>query len=210
MGRSFLLADLADARLNLPRQLFQGIIFDCDGTLVDSMPVHYVAWVESLQQHGASFDFTEELFYSMAGIREQDVVRILNERHGTDVDPEAVAEHKLRLFKKRFSQVKEVQPVAALARVVHAQGMPMSVASGSELVTVQGCLEAAGLDHLFDIIITPKLVKQGKPAPDMFLLAAERMGLAPEDCLVVEDGESGMQAARAAGMSAVFVPREVR
>jgi HAD superfamily hydrolase (TIGR01509 family) len=66
------------------------------------------------------------------------------------------------------------------------------------------------MERLFEVIITPKLVEKGKPAPDMFLLAAERMGLDPEDCLVFEDGESGMQAARAAGMKAVFVPRTVR
>jgi HAD superfamily hydrolase (TIGR01509 family) len=88
--------------------------------------------------------------------------------------------------------------------------MPIAVASGSEEETVRGVLVANDLERLFEVIITPKLVQRGKPAPDMFLLAAERLGVAPEDCVVFEDGESGMQAARAAGMAAVFVPRTVR
>jgi HAD superfamily hydrolase (TIGR01509 family) len=75
---------------------------------------------------------------------------------------------------------------------------------------VRGCLEATGLIHLFETIITPKLVKHGKPAPDMFLLAAERMGIAPSECLVLEDGNSGLEAAKAAGMQAVFIPRTMR
>jgi beta-phosphoglucomutase family hydrolase len=200
----------ADPRLVLPERAFRGIIFDCDGTLVDSMPIHYVAWVESLNHHEAPFDFTEEIFYSLAGVREQDVVKLLNAKHGGAVDPDGVAEYKFELFQKRMREVGEILPVAGLARMAHGAGMPVAVASGSEEETVRGVLGANDLERLFEVIITPKLVKRGKPAPDMFLLAAERMGLAPEDCVVFEDGESGMAAARAAGMAAVFVPRTVR
>jgi beta-phosphoglucomutase family hydrolase len=194
----------------MPERSFGGIIFDCDGTLVDSMPIHYVAWVESLNHHGAPFDFTEEVFYSLAGIREQDVVKMLNEQYRSAVDPDGVAEYKFELFQKRMKEVGEIVPVADLARRAHLEGMPIAVASGSEEETVRGVLAANDLERLFEVIITPKLVKRGKPAPDMFLLAAERMGVAPVDCVVFEDGESGMQAARAAGMAAVFVPRTLR
>lgn len=208
--RSWNLTEWADSRFVIPERSFQGIIFDCDGTLVDSMPIHYVAWVESLNYHEAPFDFTEEIFYSLAGVREQDVVRMLNEEYGSAVDPDGVAEYKFDLFQKRMREVGEISPVAELARVAQREGMPIAVASGSEEETVRGVLEANDLERLFEVIITPKLVKRGKPAPDMFLLAAERLGLAPEECVVFEDGESGMQAARAAGMAAVFVPRTVR
>lgn len=208
--RSWLLTDWVDPRLVVPQRLFRGIIFDCDGTLVDSMPVHYELWVESLRHYQAPFEFTEEEFYSLAGIREQDAVNILNAKHGTEVDAEGVAEHKFRLFQERLTEVREIRPVSELARRAHREKVPISVASGSEEDTVRGVLRANDMERLFEVIITPKLVEKGKPAPDMFLLAAERMGLDPEDCLVFEDGESGMQAARAAGMKAVFVPRTVR
>jgi beta-phosphoglucomutase family hydrolase len=208
--RSWNLTAWADSRFVMPERSFGGIIFDCDGTLVDSMPIHYVAWVESLNHHGAPFDFTEEVFYSLAGIREQDVVKMLNEQYRSAVDPDGVAEYKFELFQKRMKEVGEIAPVADLARRAHLEGMPIAVASGSEEETVRGVLAANDLERLFEVIITPKLVKRGKPAPDMFLLAAERLGVAPEDCVVFEDGESGMQAARAAGMAAVFVPRTVR
>jgi HAD superfamily hydrolase (TIGR01509 family) len=196
--------------LQIPDHPFRALIFDCDGTLVDSMPLHYQAWVESLNHHGAPFDFTEEYFYSKAGVREQDVVKLLNAEYGTQVDPDAVADFKAELFAQMIPQVAEVRPVADFARSMHGE-LPMAVASGSEEHIVRGCLSANDLLHLFDdIIITPRLVARGKPAPDMFLLAAERMGVAPEDCLVLEDGQSGIDAAQAAGMKWVFVPRTLR
>jgi len=195
--------------LEIPDHPFQAYIFDCDGTLVDSMPLHYIAWVESLQQHDAPFEFTEEVFYAHAGIKEQDVVKILNAQYGTNIDPVSVDELKMEIFRKRIPEVQPVRPVAEFAESL-AGRFPLAVASGSEEPTVRGCLEATGLIHLFETIITPKLVKHGKPAPDMFLLAAERMGIAPSECLVLEDGNSGLEAAKAAGMQTVFIPRTMR
>jgi HAD superfamily hydrolase (TIGR01509 family) len=195
--------------LEIPDHPFQAYIFDCDGTLVDSMPLHYIAWVESLKQHDAPFEFTEEVFYAHAGIKEQDVVKILNAQYGTNIDPVSVDELKMEIFSKRIPEVQPVRPVAEFAKSL-AGRFPMAVASGSEEPTVRGCLEATGLIHLFETIITPKLVKHGKPAPDMFLLAAERMGIRPSECLVLEDGNSGLEAAKAAGMQAVFIPRTLR
>jgi beta-phosphoglucomutase-like phosphatase (HAD superfamily) len=126
------------------------------------------------------------------------------------VDPDSVADFKAELFAQMIPQVSVVRPVADYARSMYGK-LPMSVASGSEEHIVRGCLSANDLLHLFDdIIITPRLVARGKPAPDMFLLAAERMGIAPEDCLVLEDGQSGIDAAEAAGMKWVFVPRTMR
>jgi beta-phosphoglucomutase family hydrolase len=206
----FDLTELADSRLNLPGDRFGAILFDCDGTLVDTMPLHYVAWVESLRRHEAPFAFSEELFYELAGVREQDVVRDLNEQYGVWIEPDSVAEEKMRIFQHVVPQVQEIRPVADLARAAHGRGVPIAVASGSEEETVRACLGNAGLLSLFEVIITPRLVKRGKPAPDMFLLAAERLGVEPGSCLVLEDGLSGMRAAEAAGMQAVFVPRTLR
>jgi hypothetical protein len=196
--------------LTIPDSPFHAVIFDCDGTLVDSMPLHYEAWLASLKHHQAPFDFTENYFYSKAGVREQDVVKVLNAEYGTFIDPDSVAGYKADLFETLIPQIKAIDPVAEFARSMFGK-MPLSVASGSEEHIVRGCLEANGLLSLFDdIIITPRLVAHGKPAPDMFLLAAQRMGISPEDCLVLEDGQSGIDAAKAAGMQWLFVPRTLR
>ncbi|WP_395745754.1 HAD family hydrolase [Prosthecobacter sp.] len=195
--------------LEIPDHPFQAYIFDCDGTLVDSMPLHYIAWTESLQQHDAPFVFTEAEFYASAGMKEQDVVKKLNAQHGTNLDPVSVDELKMELFAKHIPRVQPVRPVAEFARSLYGR-FPIAVASGSEEQTVRGCLTATGLIDLFPIIITPKKVKHGKPAPDMFLLAAEQMGIAPSECLVLEDGQSGIEAAKAAGMQWVFVPPSLR
>ena len=195
--------------LQLPDRDFAAFIFDCDGTLVDSMPLHYIAWCESLAAHNAPFDFTEERFYGFAGVREQDTVMILNQEYGASIDPDSVAHEKSLRFMKHLPEIKEVRPVAEVARQWFGR-LPMSVASGSEPETVHACLTTTGLLSLFQTIITPRDVKRGKPAPDMFLLAAERMGVKPEDCLVFEDGQSGLDAAKAAGMASVFIPRTLR
>lgn len=195
--------------LEIPDYPFRGFIFDCDGTLVDSMPLHYEAWTASLKQHNAPFDFTEDFFYSRAGVREQDVVIELNGLYGSTVDPESVAGIKAEMFLSIIPQVKAIAPVAEFARSI-AGKYPMAVASGSEEPIVRGCLAANGLLELFPVIVTPVYVKRGKPAPDMFLLAAEKMGIAPKDCLVLEDGQPGIQAAEAAGMQWAFVPRTLR
>lgn len=195
--------------LEIPNRPFAAYIFDCDGTLVDSMPIHYVCWIEALRLNGADYPFTEEEFYSYAGVPEADTVRILNELHGVNIDPEAVVRSKAELFLKRIPEIQRINPVADYAIKLHGK-FPISVASGSESHIVHACLGNTGLLDLFPIIITPEKVKRGKPAPDMFLLAAERMGVEPKDCLVFEDGRSGLEAAAAAGMEAVFIPRTLR
>ena len=195
--------------LTLPDRKFAAYIFDCDGTLVDSMPIHYVCWVESLRRNGATYPFTEDEFYHYAGVREYDTVLILNEKHGVNINPDLVVELKSELFSKRIHEVPRVSPVAAYAESLHGHS-PISVASGSEAHIVRACLEGNNLFHIFDHIITPADVKRGKPAPDMFLLAAERMGVDPADCLVFEDGLMGVEAAKAAGMECVFIPRTLR
>lgn len=195
--------------LQIPDYPFRAYIFDCDGTLVDSMPRHYEAWLASLKLHNAPFDFTEEFFYARAGVREQDVVAELNAQYGSTVDPDAVAASKVEMFLKIIPQMEAIKPVADFARSLEGKA-PMAVASGSEEIIVRGCLAASGLLHLFPVIVTPANVKRGKPAPDMFLLAAEQMGVEPKDCLVLEDGQAGIVAAEAAGMQWAFVPRTLR
>ncbi len=195
--------------LNLPEREFDGYIFDCDGTLVDSMPLHFRAWSASFVHHEAPWSWTEDQFYANAGVPDRITVMELNERYGAAICPDQIHEFKAEWYARHLDEIKAVEAVAELARSYHAEGRKIAVASGSDLSLVEPSLEIAGLRDLFEIIITPADVLKGKPAPDMFLLAAERMGVAPGNCLVFEDGQAGIDAAKAAGMEWVFVPSRV-
>ncbi len=196
-------------RLDIPEGEFAGYIFDCDGTLVDSMPLHFRAWTASFEHHEAPWQWTEDEFYSNAGVTEQVTTMDLNRRYGAEIDPDSVHEWKVGWYSRHLHELQPVQAVADFARKMHGKGVPISVASGSELSVVEPSLKLTGLYELFDIIVTPADVERGKPAPDMFLLAAEKMGVAPEECLVFEDGQAGIDAANAAGMKSVFVPSRI-
>jgi len=192
--------------IHFPEREFEGYIFDCDGTLVDSMPLHFRSWTAGFEKAGAPWQWTEDEFYASAGVPDRVTVAELNERHGASIDADLVHEYKSEWYHRHIRELEPVPEIADLAKRYHAEGRRISVASGSDLSIVEPSLEATGLRDLFDIVITPALVKQGKPAPDMFLLAAREMGVAPEDCLVFEDGQKGIEAADAAGMESVFVP----
>jgi HAD superfamily hydrolase (TIGR01509 family) len=192
--------------LDLPDREFGGYIFDCDGTLVDSMPLHFRAWMASFVHHEAPWHWTEDEFYANAGVPDRVTVMELNARYGVALDPDSIHEFKAEWYSRHLADLAPVPAVAALAKRYHEEGRKISVASGSDLSLVAPSLEVAGLAPLFDIVITPADVKRGKPSPDMFLLAAERMGVDPADCLVFEDGKPGIEAAEAAGMKWVFVP----
>lgn len=193
-------------KLTLPDRPYAGYIFDCDGTLVDSMPLHYRAWTASFRHHGAPFEWSEERFYAGAGVPDREIVAGLNTEHGCALDADAVHETKLEWFVRHLHELTPVAAVAEIVRELHGRGEKISVATGSDLSLVEPELRHVGLRDYFEIIVTPADVRRGKPAPDMFLLAAERMGVDPADCLVFEDGKAGLQAADAAGMASVFVP----
>lgn len=192
-------------QLELPDRPFAAFIYDCDGTLVDTMPLHYRAWTRALERHRAPWPFTEDFFYTQAGISEPDTVRTLNRKHGSEVDPEGVARSKTESFFELLEELQAVGPVREHA-LAHRGRVPLAVVSGSEAGLVRECLQRTGMLDWFETIVTPADVQRGKPAPDMFLLAAERLGVAPGDCLVFEDGQSGIEGAQAAGMGTVFVP----
>ena len=170
------------------------------------MPLHLHAWRAALELHGFPPEqFTEKMHYDFAGMPGPAIVRQLNDGFGTTLAPEAVEASKLKWYLAHHHTIKPVQSVVDIA-LAQAGRKPMAVASGSDAeIVVQG-LEAIGILGLFQTIITPVDVARGKPAPDMFLLAADRMGVPPGRCLVFEDGLLGIQAAEAAGMASVFVP----
>jgi HAD superfamily hydrolase (TIGR01509 family) len=191
----------------LPEREYSGFIFDCDGTLADSMPLHQVAWIAALRKHGAMFEFTWELFMSRAGKTLEQTVAELNAQFGTALDPLSVAADQRAAYDAGIPKILPIEPVVALARDRARRGFPVSVASGGDALTVARTLAAIGVQDLFEIVVTAAEVKHGKPAPDLFLLAAKRMAVAPVDCLVFEDSALGIQAAERAGMGAVLVSR---
>ncbi|MDR1726619.1 MAG: HAD family phosphatase [Acidobacteriota bacterium] len=193
-------------RLEIPAGDFAGYIFDCDGTLADTMPLHYRAWRQAFEDFHTPFDFTEDKFYSMGGIATSKIVAVLNEEYGTSYDYDEIAAYKEGLFMGELPGVQPIPPVCDFARRAAADGFPVAVASGGFPEVVRETLRLIGMDGVFGgRIVTPDMVARGKPAPDIFLYAAGLMGVAPEKCLVFEDAEPGMAGALAAGMRLVVV-----
>ena len=192
-------------RFIAPTRTYAGYIFDCDGTLVDSMPLHFRAWRAAFRQHGASFDFDWALFVSRAGMPLETTVEALNQQFGSTLDPKRVVEVQLATYRTLLAEVTAIEPVVAFARQVAASGAQVSVASGGQRPEVETSLRSIGLLDLFRLIVAGNEVAHGKPDPEILLRCAEGMGVAPEDCLVIEDGELGIEAARRAGMDWVRV-----
>jgi len=193
--------------IQFPTRDYAGYVFDLDGTLIDSMPIHFAAWTAGLRNSGFVHEFSEEFFYSLGGVPTRRIVEILNERDGTHMDPDAVMHEKERLYLEMLPGVPRIEPVVAFAERAVAKGIPVSIASGGPRPVVNTALRGAKLDHLFPVVVTPEDVRHGKPSPEMFLLAAKKMGVPPRECLVLEDAELGRQAAVAAGMDCVMVPQ---
>ncbi|MEO8906210.1 MAG: HAD family phosphatase [Polyangiaceae bacterium] len=189
----------------LPGRRYSGFIFDCDGTLADTMPLHQRAWAHALRKHGATFDFSWALFMSRAGKTTELTVHELNEQFGLRLDPLLVAADQRAHFDVVAPGVLALHSVVAFAREQAAAGLPVSVASGGDVLTVRRTLATIGVADLFPVVVTAEDVKHGKPAPDLFLLAAQRMGVEPSDCLVFEDSLLGIEAASRAGMGSVLV-----
>jgi HAD superfamily hydrolase (TIGR01509 family) len=180
-----------------PEKLYKGYIFDCDGTVAHSMPIHYAAWRQTAEENG--IQMTEELFYSLGGVPTTRIVEILNEKFGTNLDPEQVARRKEAVYLENMGNMQPIEEVAAFARKV-AKFAKVSIASGGYLPVVLETLEAIGFKDFFPVVVTTEQVSRGKPFPDIFLEAAQRMGVAPHECLVLEDSPAGIDAAKAAGM----------
>lgn len=195
---------LAAMQLDIPPGDFAAYIFDLDGTLVDTMPLHYLAWDEAMRRAGMPGKLSEDLFYSLGGVPTLQVAELLAEHYRLKIDPWKVFHEKEALFSARTHEAALIEPVVAFARRM-AVTHPVAVASGGPRDIVHNTLELKSLAVLFPVVVTADDVMCGKPAPDMFLLAAKKMGVEPTRCLVFEDAEPGMRAAEAAGMQWVHV-----
>jgi beta-phosphoglucomutase family hydrolase len=189
--------------LLLPDHPFAGYIFDCDGTIADTMPLHFQAWDRAMRELGGIFP--EELFYSWGGKPTLQIVRELNAMYNLSMDPEQTVEIKERYYHDLIPQVLPIEPVVRLVKQFHGTA-PMAVASGGYREIVIATLRALDLLEFFDVIVGAEDVERGKPHPDPFLEAARRLNVEPSQCLVFEDSPLGMEAAQRAGMLAVLVP----
>jgi HAD superfamily hydrolase (TIGR01509 family) len=178
------------------------LIFDCDGTLVDTMPAHYVAWCEALKPYGIAFP--EHRFYALAGVPTAKIVEILAGEQGVKCDPLAVAEEKDQRYLEVEIECPPIEKVVAIARGQQGRRR-MAVASGNRSDIVRASLRGADIEELFEVVVGADHVVRGKPAPDLFLHAASLLATPPEQCMVFEDGDLGLQAGRAAGMMVVDV-----
>ncbi|MBB5341627.1 HAD family hydrolase [Tunturiibacter gelidoferens] len=189
-------------KLTLPKGTFKAYLFDCDGTIVNSMPLHYVAWKRVLAEWNC--EFGEQTFYAWGGMPVAEIIATLNVRDGLAMPVEEVAKRKEALYFEILPELKAVPEVLEHIEFSHGH-IPFAVVSGSTRDSVTASLEVLGLLDKFETLVCAGDYEQSKPDPEPFLLAAKRLGVKPEDCLVFEDTEMGIQAATAAGMASVKV-----
>lgn len=189
----------------------QGLIFDCDGTLADTMPLHYVAWRKTMKDW--EIEFSEDYFYALAGTPTVHICQRLLNEHGVEGDAAEIAHQKESAFLDLLHQVQPIEPIAEVARQFRSTHL-MGVGSGSNRAVVLQILRQIGLGDLFTVVVGAEDTTRHKPEPDVFLEVAHRIGVAPEHCCVFEDADLGIEAARRGGMQVfdirtIFTPRRV-
>jgi len=194
--------------LALPPGEFAAYLFDCDGTVVDSMPLHYLAWRQAVAEWGGEFD--EQLFYAWGGRPVADMVSDLNSQQGLSMPLEAFTRRREDLYRAMLPQLTAVPEVLRVIKEAHGR-IPFALVSGGARDSVTGSLTAVGLLDRFDVMVCAEDYYKPKPDPEAFLVAARLLGVPPKDCLVFEDTDMGIQAATAAAMASVrVISRELR
>jgi HAD superfamily hydrolase (TIGR01509 family) len=182
--------------------MISALIFDCDGTLTNSMPVHYVCWRRTMARHG--IEFGEERFYALGGVPSDKIVSLLAGEAGLTLDATFVAQEKEQAFLETLHLLEPIAAVVEIARL-HRGQKKMAVASGGFRHVIERQLAQIGVSGWFDTIVAAEDTERHKPEPDVFLEAARRLGVPPNECEVYEDSDLGIEAARRAGMSCVDV-----
>ncbi|WP_275553320.1 fructose-1-phosphate/6-phosphogluconate phosphatase [Mixta sp. Marseille-Q2659] len=181
---------------------YDGLIFDMDGTILDTEQTHRQAWHQVLGRHGLSFD--EEAMIGLNGSPTWKVAQFIIASHQADLDPHQLAAEKTVAVKAMLFDTVRPLPLIDVVKTWHGR-KPMAVGTGSEHAMADALLTHLNLRHYFDVIVGADDVPRHKPEPDTFLRCAALMGVAPEKCVVFEDADFGLQAAEAAGMDAVDV-----
>jgi HAD superfamily hydrolase (TIGR01509 family) len=189
-------------KLPLPPGDFKAYLFDCDGTIADSMPLHYLAWSQALGEWNCTF--SEERFYELGGVPIVEIIERLGREQGIEMPVADVATRKEELYYEYLPNLQCVPEVLEHIEQQHGR-IPFGVVSGSTRESVEASLRAIGLLEKFDVLVCAGDYAKSKPHPEPFLIAAERLGVEPETCLVFEDTQMGIDAATAAGMASVRV-----
>ncbi|MET8754537.1 HAD family phosphatase [Streptomyces sp. NPDC004667] len=191
----------------LPPGEFRAYLFDCDGTIADSMPLHHRAWTQALDEWNCTFP--EDLFYAWGGRPVADIIASLNEAQGLSMPVAAVADRREHLYRELLPRLTPVPGILAHIEDSHGR-IPTAVVSGSTRDSVTASLTVLGLLDSFDVLVCAGDYTRAKPDPEAFLRAAGHLGVPPEHCLVFEDTDLGIRAATAAGMASVRVPQPRR
>ena len=187
--------------MKLPAHI-KGLVFDCDGTLADTMPMHWRAWQVIAKKY--KLHFPQDRFYALGGVPSRDILKMLAEEQGVTLDHIQAAHEKENAYLPLMAEVEPIHAVVEIARENFGK-IPMAVASGGTLPIIEQVLTHLKILHLFGAVVTSEMVKNQKPAPDIFVEAARRIGVEPKFCRGYEDTDLGMQAIRSAGMDAVDV-----
>jgi beta-phosphoglucomutase-like phosphatase (HAD superfamily) len=188
--------------ISLVEGTFSGLIFDCDGTLVDTAPAHLRALQEGLSAHGLSM--SGEWYYPRVGLTPDALMNEYEAMLGRPTPRDDIYARYNVAFQAGLPLMQEITVVAEIARAWHGR-VPMSVATNGHRENVEATLVATKLRPLFDFIVAAEDVERGKPAPDVFLEAARRMGVAAASCVVFEDSDEGLEGARRAGMRTIDI-----
>ncbi|WP_420579787.1 HAD family hydrolase [Reichenbachiella sp.] len=183
----------------------KGLIFDLDGTILDSMPLHHEGYNHALAPYGV--DYPKAIFESRGGIPTKDTMRLIEKDYEiTNFDIEQALEAKRLFVESNLDRIQLITPVFEIIRDFHHK-LPMAVGTGSNRKVVNELFERFNLSKYISHVVTATEVSHYKPHPETFLKCAELIGIDPEDCVVFEDGKPGMQAAEAAGMKVVDVTK---
>ena len=183
-------------------QAYDALLFDCDGTLADTMPAHYRAWLHVTGAHGIAFD--ENRFYGLGGRPTRDILATLAREAGLDLDLDHGVQQKEAAFLAQLDRVAAIDPVVDVVR--RSQGrVPMAVVTGGHRAVCTRILEHVGIAAAFDTLVASEDTERHKPEPEPFLAAARRLGARPQRCVVWEDSDLGIEAARRAGMEWIDV-----
>lgn len=181
--------------------MIQHIIFDCDGVLIDSEILSFAVDEKLLPDYGVTIT-ASELARDFGGVTYGEMIAALNTRFSADIDAISYQERCEAELTRTFQT--DLRAISGISDLLAGLSVPIALASGSDLARLDQCLRLTGLDGFFeDRVFSAEQVARGKPAPDVFLLAASSCGWMPENCLVIEDSPSGVLAAKAAGMRSV-------
>lgn len=193
---------MENKKITIPPSV-KGIIFDLDGTLINSMPLHFEAYCHVLSEYGVEYDW--ETFTGWAGIPSDRTFELIKERFNVnDMDVIQACEEKRRYYAGNVEKATIIEPIFQIAKEYFGR-LPMSIGTGSHFEMANKSVKELGLDKYIPILVTYEDVEKPKPYPDTFIKCAELMDVAPEDCIVFEDGVPGIQAAEAAGMQVIDV-----